>query len=73
MNWSALVLRASPGELLGKADGEPFSKPQTLAALLAWFAALPADLQARAVRDYLASRGESALPDLTAFCPRVRA
>jgi hypothetical protein len=62
MSWSVLVLRTSPGELLGKADGKPFSKPQALAALLAWFAALPADLQARAVLDYLACRGDAAPP-----------
>jgi hypothetical protein len=58
MNWSVLSLRESPYELLGEARGKPFSKPQTLVALLAWFASQPPDFQARVVLEYLESPGE---------------
>jgi hypothetical protein len=56
MNWSILSLEKSPAELLGGADRKPFSKVQTLVALLAWFVAQPADHRALYVLDYLESR-----------------
>jgi hypothetical protein len=53
VKWSVLVLHKSQHELLGKVDGKPFSKLQTLVAVLAWFVAQPADLQDELISDYL--------------------
>jgi hypothetical protein len=62
MSWSVLWLRKSPGDMLGKLDSKPFSKPQTLVALLAWFTAQSRDDQARLVHEYLESRAYPSRP-----------
>ncbi len=62
MNWSVLSLLHSVTVVLGRVIARPFSKHQTLVALLAWFADQPPDDQARMVWNYLQSQPGSDRP-----------
>src|SRR5438046_1130722 len=54
MKWHAISLRRSVGIVVGAEAIKPFSKAQSLAAILHWFTTFPVDRREAMVREYLA-------------------
>jgi hypothetical protein len=61
-NWSVWWLSPAVGAALDKVKVRPFSKPQTLVALLAWFTAQPPDKQVSLVYAYREAQAETTRP-----------